>query len=229
MRSAKSALSRAMACVSCGPVRASAGVVTEWKSPWVGYVLTLKRSAKGTQPRMPCGRQNFVENHPKIHKMGTIVPIYFVLKNSNIKNLGDNGHPLLKVTCRNQNLRAGGKCNFQRCMSMLRDDLEVEEKKKRRPVYLTDSEWEALKDAAEQQGISASKLVALWVSNRAAKPVARGVPDRILQDLENAIRQNNDIYLSFTNGETPIPTALASALWENTVALNAILERIGKC
>ena len=121
-------------------------------------------------------------------------------------------------------------CNFERCMSMLRDDLEVEEKKKRRPVYLTNSEWEALKDAAKlQRGTSASQLVASWIFMRSKKPAARGVPERILQDLENGIRQNNDIYLSFTNGETPIPTALASALWENTVALNAILERLGKC
>jgi hypothetical protein len=112
---------------------------------------------------------------------------------------------------------------------MLRDDLEVEKKKKRRPVYLTDSEWTALKTAAKRQSISASQLVASWIFMRSKKPPTRGVPDRILQDLENAIRQNNDIYLSFTNGETPIPTALASALWENTVAMNAILERLGKC
>lgn len=112
---------------------------------------------------------------------------------------------------------------------MLRDDLQVEEKKKRRPVYLTDSEWKALKDAAKLQRISASQLVASWIFIRSEKPPTRGVPDRILQDLENAMRQNNDIYLRFTNGETPIPTALASALWENTVALNAILERLSKC
>ena len=118
---------------------------------------------------------------------------------------------------------------------MLRDDRKVDDeknknkKKKNRSVHLTDAEWTALTGAAEQRGISASKLVALWISNRAAKPVARGVPDRLIQDLQYAIRQNEDVHLAFNNGIAPIPTALASALWANTVALNALLERLGKC
>lgn len=116
---------------------------------------------------------------------------------------------------------------------MLRDNLKVDDeknkKKKNRSVHLTDTEWTALTGAAERRGISASQLVALWTFNRAAKPAARGVPDRLIQELQCAIRQNEDVHLAFNNGITPIPTALASALWANTVALNALLERLGKC
>ena len=112
---------------------------------------------------------------------------------------------------------------------MLCDDPHVDQKKKARRVHLTDAEWTALTGAAKQRRLSASQLVALWIFNRAAKPAARGVPDRLIQELHYAIRQNEDVHLAFNNGITPIPTALASALWANTAALNALLERLGKC
>ena len=113
---------------------------------------------------------------------------------------------------------------------MLDADADVKKgKKKGHRIHLTDAEWMALMDAAKLQGLSASQLVASWIFIRNEKPPAQVIPDRLIQELESAIRQNADMHLAFHDGITPIPTMLVSALWANTAALNAVLERLGKC